>query len=29
VKVMPLDYRRGLAEKKDRAGKTYVMVQHG
>jgi len=29
VKVMPLDYRRVLAEKKEQAGKTYVMVQHG
>jgi glutamate synthase (ferredoxin) len=29
VKVMPLDYRRVLAEKKERAGSTYVMVQHG
>jgi glutamate synthase (ferredoxin) len=29
VKVMPLDYRRVLAEKKEHAGKTYAMVQHG
>jgi glutamate synthase (ferredoxin) len=29
VKVMPLDYRRVLAEKGQRAGKTLVMVQHG
>jgi glutamate synthase (NADPH/NADH) large chain len=29
VKVMPLDYRRVLAEKKEQAGKTYAMVQHG
>jgi glutamate synthase (ferredoxin) len=29
VKVMPLDYRRVLAEKKEKAGKTYAMVQHG
>jgi len=29
VKVMPLDYRRVLAERKEQAGKTYAMVQHG
>src|SRR5262249_39900070 len=29
VKVMPLDYRRVLAEKKEQAAKTYAMVQHG
>jgi glutamate synthase (ferredoxin) len=29
VKVMPLDYRRVLAEKKERAASTYAMVQHG
>ncbi|HEY2379873.1 MAG TPA: glutamate synthase large subunit [Terriglobia bacterium] len=29
VKVMPLDYRRVLAEKKEQAGKTFAMVQHG
>jgi glutamate synthase (ferredoxin) len=29
IKVMPLDYRRVLAEKKEQAGKTYAMVQHG
>jgi glutamate synthase (ferredoxin) len=29
VKVMPLDYRRVLAEKKEQAARTYAMVQHG
>ena len=29
VKIMPLDYRRVLAEKKVQAAKTYVMVHHG
>jgi glutamate synthase domain-containing protein 3 len=29
VKVMPLDYRRVLAEKKEQAAKTFAMVQHG
>jgi glutamate synthase (NADPH/NADH) large chain len=29
VKVMPLDYRRVLAEKKEQATKAYAMVQHG
>jgi glutamate synthase (NADPH/NADH) large chain len=29
LKVMPLDYRRVLTEKKAQAGKTFVMVQHG
>ena len=29
VKVMPLDYRRVLAEKKEQAAKGYAMVQHG
>src|SRR5262249_45826887 len=29
VKIMPLDYRRVLGIKKDRAAKAYVMVQHG
>jgi len=29
VKVMPLDYRRVLAEKKEQAGTTFAMVQHG
>ena len=29
VKVMPLDYRRVLAEKKEQAAKKYAMVQHG
>jgi glutamate synthase (NADPH/NADH) large chain len=29
VKVMPLDYRRVLAERKDQAGRTFAMVQYG
>jgi glutamate synthase (NADPH/NADH) large chain len=29
AKVMPLDYRRVLAEKKDQAAKTFALVQHG
>ena len=29
VKVMPLDYRRVLEQKKERTAKTLVMVQHG
>jgi glutamate synthase (NADPH) large chain len=29
VKIMPLDYRRVLGIKKERAAKAYVMVQHG
>jgi glutamate synthase domain-containing protein 3 len=29
VKVMPLDYRRVLAEKKEQAAKAVAMVQHG
>src|SRR5437879_4451063 len=29
VKVMPLDYRRVLEQKKDQAAKSFVMVQHG
>jgi glutamate synthase (NADPH/NADH) large chain len=29
VKVMPLDYRRVLTEKKEQAAKTFAMVQHG
>jgi len=29
IKVMPLDYRRVLAERKEQAGKAYAMVQHG
>jgi glutamate synthase (ferredoxin) len=29
VKIMPLDYRRVLAEKKEQATKAYAMVQHG
>ena len=29
VKVMPLDYRRVLAEKKEQAAKSFAMVQHG
>jgi glutamate synthase domain-containing protein 3 len=29
VKVMPLDYRRVLAVKKEQAAKAYAMVQHG
>ncbi|PYS00160.1 MAG: glutamate synthase large subunit, partial [Acidobacteria bacterium] len=29
VKVMPLDYRRVLAEKGQQTGETFVMVQHG
>jgi glutamate synthase (ferredoxin) len=29
VKVMPLDYRRVLEQKKEQAAKTFVMVQHG
>ena len=29
VKVMPLDYRRVLEQKKERTAKTFVMVQHG
>ncbi len=29
VKVMPLDYRRVLTERKERAGTTFAMVQHG
>ena len=29
VKIMPLDYRRVLGIKRERAAKAYVMVQHG
>ena len=29
VKVMPLDYRRVLEQKKEQAAKTFAMVQHG
>jgi glutamate synthase (ferredoxin) len=29
VKVMPLDYRRVLTQRKEQAAKAYVMVQHG
>jgi glutamate synthase (ferredoxin) len=29
VKIMPLDYRRVLAQRKEQAAKAYVMVQHG
>jgi glutamate synthase (ferredoxin) len=29
VKIMPLDYRRVLAEKKEQATKAYAMVHHG
>src|SRR3989442_15392982 len=29
VKVMPLDYRRVLEQKKEQTSKTFVMVQHG
>ncbi len=29
VKVMPLDYRRVLEQKKEQTAKTFVMVQHG
>ena len=29
VKVMPLDYRRVLTEKKEQAAKAFAMVQHG
>ena len=29
VKVMPLDYRRVLEQKKEQAAKAFVMVQHG
>ena len=29
VKIMPLDYRRVLAERKDQAAKAVAMVQHG
>jgi len=29
VKIMPLDYRRVLAVKKETATKAFVMVQHG
>ncbi|HLH32771.1 MAG TPA: glutamate synthase-related protein, partial [Terriglobia bacterium] len=29
VKVMPLDYRRVLAEKKEQAARAFAMVQHG
>jgi glutamate synthase domain-containing protein 3 len=29
VKIMPLDYRRVLTERKEKAAKVYAMVQHG
>jgi glutamate synthase domain-containing protein 3 len=29
VKVMPLDFRRVLAERSQQAGKTFAMVHHG
>jgi glutamate synthase (NADPH/NADH) large chain len=29
VKIMPLDYRRVLTQRKEQAAKAYAMVQHG